>query len=163
MDMKVNQLVAEGDKREEAALEAKLASLQQLDIEQAMVNLWIVHRKMVNRVAQYSALRVEAEDELRKKLRNAVVVKVRNANTVRPYEYETTDLDSGMLEQPIETTDFGELIRLVNRNGEEHKVTSNTQLFDAWGYIVKLWVNDTFIYAFRKIGTQWASKKVGNN
>ena len=157
------QELAFEDERELTQLGARLACLKALNMDKAVVSLWIVHRKLNQGKARYSALKIETEEKLRKKLATAVSDKIGQSTEVHPYAYVTTDQDKAVLEQPVSTTDFDEIISLVNRNGEEHKVDSSDQIVGAWGYVIKLQIDDVFVYAFRKIGGGWASNKVGNN
>jgi len=142
-------------------IEKKHKRLKKLELKKSVVSLWVVHRKLNRQgVAHYSALKVNAAEALRKKLRTAVISKIDKSNEVSPYEYVTGDLDDDMLEQPLETTDFAEVIGQVSRNGEEHLAEKQEQLMSAWGYVIKLQSEDTYVYAFRKLGQQWGSKKV---
>lgn len=149
------------DLREMEQVRKRLNELKSLDLKTGTVSLWIVHRKLVKTKAQYSAFKVETGDELRPKLAGAVDRHVQKSNQVRPYEYITEDQDDCLLEQPTGTTDFDEIIALVSRNGEEFKVEQQQQLMNAWGYVVKLQIDETFVYGFRKIGRGWSTNNTG--
>lgn len=146
--------------RSQQQLDEKLGKLKLLDFDSAVVSLWVVHRSLTpSRQAKYSALKVDASPDLRVKLRKIVKNRVDLCNQVEPYEYVTEDQDERIFEIPVDTTDYMEVITLVNRNGEEHKIEKTEQLMQAWGYVIKLQIEDQYVHAFRKLGAQWGSKK----
>lgn len=159
----IEKITEAEDLREVEQLRDRLASLKKVDFDNAPVSLWIVHRKLVRAKAQYSTFKVETEEGLRGKLSKTVKKNVEVSNRVRPYDYFTEDQDDCVLEQPTRTTDFDEIINLVNRNGEEFKVEQRQQLINAWGYVIKLQTPESFVYAFRQIGSSWSSRNTGEN
>ena len=159
----INNIIADENEHETSQLADRLVSLKGVDFDQASASLWIVHRKLIKAKAQYSAFKVDIEESLRRKLAGSVKRNVDTSQQVRPYEYLTEDMDGCLLEQPTHTTDFDEIISLVNRNGEDFKVEQRQQLVNAWGYIIKIQTSEHFVYAFRQIGNAWSSQNTKKN
>jgi hypothetical protein len=126
-------------------------------------SLWIVHRYVAQRIATYSVLRVEAEDKLKKKLRDIARSAIDEANAIAPYDYVTDDQDDGQVfAVGADEAGFGAIQKEIESGGEAPLVTTVDDLTSAWAYVAKINADGNEpIYAFRRLSTSWSTKKVG--
>ena len=138
-----------------------LDELHALPLSKATVTLWVVHYNLNGRTreASYSVLRVNAEEELRSRLREAVATKVSDCNQIEDFTHTTVDQDETAYRIDVAQTDFAKILRPLNLGADAPVVESESQLEGAWGYIVQMNFDGGSLYAFRHLKNQWGIKK----
>lgn len=134
--------------------------LKGLDIGRYPVSLWILRRKLSKKRASYAALRVEAEERLRAKLRESIVTTIGIRKVSRPYFYGVGDQENVSYELATGMTDFRGIRDQIESGSREKKVTDVSELVGAWGYVIQLSHENGNVYGFRKISAGWSAKKV---
>lgn len=127
----------------------------------AAVSLYIVKRSLIQRQAKYTLHHINADETLRKKLRDIVVSKIKTSDQVREYDYVTSDLDGDALALETNATDLHGIIETLHNNGAIDPITQLHQLNGTWLYIIRLDLPDTTpVFAVRKVSGSWSTKKV---
>ena len=139
-----------------------LGELHALPLSKATVTLWVVHYNLNGRTreASYSVLRVNAEEELRSRLREAVATKVSGCNQIEDFTHTTIDQDETAYRIDAAQTDFPKILLSLNLGSDAPVVESESQLEGAWGYIVQLNLDGGVLYAFRHLNNQWKIKRI---
>jgi hypothetical protein len=128
----------------------------------ATVSLFIIHRRLDpnSRVATYSALSVNADTPLRKRLRTIANNVISNSNKVTAYEYNTVDHDDDLLGLTVEETDMKGIINQIMSN-KIQEATCTDHLLNAWLYIARLDLkNEAPLFAMRQISRGWTTTKI---
>lgn len=141
-------------------LSDNLQYLKGLDLGRYPVSLWILRRKLYKKKASYTVLKIEAEEPLRVKLRESVITEIDTRKVSRPYFDGAGDQQDVSYELPTGMTDFGGIRDEIESGGKKVRVTSESELIGAWGYVIKLFTEGGSVYGFRKISTNWSAKKV---
>lgn len=138
-----------------------LAKIKKLDWSSAMVSLYLVKRELVHREATYDVLQVNADDNLRKRLRGIAGGKIQQSNNALEYDFNTADLDDNLLGIATSETDFQSIIDVIAAEDEPDFADSIEQLIDSWLYIARLdLAGEPPLYAARRISEGWTTKKV---
>ena len=80
--------------------------LKGMDLDNRPVSLWVLHRRLSEKKADYTPFKVEAEEKLRRKLREVTLQMLNGARENRPYFYGGGDQESVAYELPTGMTDF---------------------------------------------------------
>ena len=136
-----------------------LFALKNVNLTDCPVTFWVVRRSMHNREARYHVLRMEAEDELRLRLRNLLADHIGSCTHAEEYEYVTGDQDDIAYTVALSETDFAGIKEQVEAGTEADKVESVKDLVGAWGYLIKVDSDPEPVYAFRKASTLWSKAK----
>ncbi|GAO35007.1 hypothetical protein SCT_0387 [Sulfuricella sp. T08] len=138
-----------------------LATIKSLNWNLASVSFYVVKRQLVHRKATYDVLQVNADDELRKKLRGITSGKIQQSNAALEYDFNTADLDDNLLGIATSETDFQSIINTITAEEEPELADSIEKLIDSWLYIARLdLAGKPPLYAARRISEGWTTKKV---
>lgn len=138
-----------------------LAKIKKLDWSRAKVSLYLVKRELVHREATYDVLQVNADDNLRKRLRGIAGGKIQQSNNALEYDFNTADLDDNLLGIATSETDFQSIIDVIAAEDEPDFADTIEQLIDSWLYIARLdLAGEPPLYAARRISEGWTTKKV---
>lgn len=142
-------------------LKSVLQKAKRLRWEKATVSFYIVHRRLVNRAGQYLVAGVNIDQTLAKKIRTTVADRIQRSNTVRIYDFNTSDLDDDVLAIETGATDFQPVIDLIGGDEDIPDVTNYEELIGSWMYIARLDLDGSPpLYAARKVAGGWTAKKV---
>ena len=147
--------------------EPPLKSLKAFDLKAAQLSLWIVHRSLTGGVAHYGVLKVTIGQRLKGRMKAVVKNAVEECNSIRDYDYLTTDQDGDSLLLDSNETDFSRILASLEEAaiGPEIKtVKTEKDLIGAWGYIIEASSDKERVYAFRQVSQSWSTKRcVGYN
>lgn len=133
-----------------------LQALKQLNLAKFHASLWVIHRKLHNRIATYDARFVKTDPKLQHKLNNIVAGTIRSANTVREYEFITADQEKDeALTLDVAETDLKEIDAQIEQNTSAPTITNPGELVGAWAYIIELRDGKDRVAALRKISDGW--------
>ena len=139
----------------------KLMHLRQQDFQKWITTLWLVKRRLVDKVAHYSVFRVEVDRKLELKLKAAVAGKIKNKNyKLEAYDFLTADQDDQIFTIESAETDFISIQAEIDKGLANKKVEKYEDLLDSWAYVVKLTHGDDSVYGFRKISTLNSAAKM---
>jgi hypothetical protein len=143
--------------------------VKEIDWSNATVSLYVVNRNLIQRVANYKVLQVNADESLRRKLRDISKKQVDLSNEVIGYDFNTADLDNDVLAIQTSETDFEQLIKIITSDDSDSEsvdqvpkfVRRYEELIGSWIYVARLDVPDQPpLYAARRVSSSWTSKKV---
>jgi hypothetical protein len=124
-------------------------------------SLWVVHRRVLQREATYTVLRVEIEEKLKKKLRDIVRSAIADANDITPYDYVTEDQDGQVYALTLDESGFEDIRHAIEAD-EPSIAETVDELTGAWAYVARINTQEGDpIYAFRRVSAAWNAKKVG--
>lgn len=124
-------------------------------------SLWVVNRRISQRSATYSVLRVEIDEKLKRKLKDIVAVAIAAADHASPYEYVSDDQDGQTFTLDANETDFAAIEADIDAANEDQVATNVSDLTGAWAYVARINTEDgNPIYAFRRVSTTWNTKRV---
>lgn len=142
-------------------LEEVTEQLNTLQWAGAAVSLYVVKRRLEQRQAKYTIHHVNADEALRRKLRDIVSGKIQAVNQVRDYDYVTSDLDEDALALETTETDLNGIVDILCGNGTIEAITELQQLIGTWFYIIRLDLPGIpALFAARKVPGSWSTKKV---
>ena len=144
-----------------ATLKSVFKEVKEQEWEKAIVSFYIAKRYLDKHKAHYSIHQVNADNDLRKKLRKVAVNCVSKANNVREYDHITADLDGDVLGLKSEDTDFQGLIGIIMGSEAPEFVADKKDLLGAWMYIARLDLPELPpLFAARRVSSMWTTKKV---
>lgn len=140
-----------------------LKEIKKVNLDSLAVELWIIKRKLISNKAQYETLFVKTNNDLKKHLKNIVKNRIETSNNVEPYQYITDDQDdSELLGCDAKGTDFYQIEKLLDANGQYQEIQEIGDLYNSWAYVIS--INDASksqrIYAVRKIPEGWKIKRL---
>lgn len=135
--------------------------LRKSDVSKWALTLWLVKHQISQGQASYSALRVNADDKLKKRLRGIVTSKIDQKNyKIEPYKFASEDQDEQLLTIDTEETDFSKIKTEIDKGTKAESAKDFSDLLNSWAYVVHLQHGDKHLYALRKISTLSQAKKV---
>jgi len=138
-----------------------ITELRKQDFKPWTLNLWLVKRKLVDKEASYTVLRVDVEPKLQRKLKNGVVERVQRKDyAVEDYSFETADQDDRVFTIDASETDFVAIQKEIQKGHDNEKANSFDDLLDSWAYVVTLKREEKQLYALRKINKLSKAKRV---
>ena len=75
------------------ALEKKFKELKKIDFSGGATSLWLVKRRLQNRDAHYTILKVETESKLKKKLKKVILSQLATHSHIEEYSFISDDQD----------------------------------------------------------------------
>lgn len=139
----------------------KIADLRKTDFKKWHFSLWLLKRRLVNQVAQYSVINVDVDKKLRSKLKQAVTSRIESHNIkFTPYDFLTEDQDDRVLTLELDDTDFSKIQKEVDKGTANKKAEKYEDLLDAWAYVVKLENDGSAVYGVRKISQYTRAAKL---
>ena len=138
-----------------------LKTIKSFNLASATASLYIIKRTLAHRTAKYEVFQVNADEKLRKKLRDISISTIQKSNIATEYDYNTADLDDNLLDIETAETDFQEIIDSISAEQEPMLANTIEQLLDSWMYVARLDIkNKPSLYAARRISEAWTTKKV---
>lgn len=134
--------------------------LQALDPRGGDTTLFVVHRRLAGRMAQYRVSKVDVENRLRIQLQTIVRDAVTAISEIEDYTFLTDDQDGRALTLPIQETDFVHIRDFLEATPDIPRATDTDDLVGAWGYVVRIDSGGQVLFGFRKLTTFWSTKKV---
>jgi hypothetical protein len=141
-------------------LQNNFNEVKDINWSEATVSFYVVKRKLVNRKAKYEILQVNADEELRKKLRKVASNKVAKSNQTLEYDFNTSDLDNNVLGISTKETDLQQLIDSITAEEQPKTADSYESLIGSWIYIARLEKDGQILYSVRRVSEGWTTKKV---
>jgi len=137
-----------------------LKSLQAISWNIADVTFYVVHQRKIQRTAHYEIKSVGIGSEIGKKLGNTAKNRIQEATRVEEYDFNTVDLDNGLLSMPLSGNDFEYILSGIMGNSDIPPVTKFEELLNSWMYIARLEVDDSVLFFARYISAVWKAKKI---
>jgi len=137
-----------------------LNDIKAIDLEEWNVNFWLVKRRIANREAHYSVLRVNTDKKLQQRLRGYLAEQLQSKEFhLTEYDFNNTDGDDTLFTIETDITDFPKVEDLIN-NGFGNPIAKEYQeLLNSWAYVVQIENGSKQLYAWRKISTLTQPKK----
>lgn len=130
----------------------KLKALRTEEFKHWHTTLWMLNRRLKEKEARYSVLRVETAPELTQKLKDIVVSKVHNEGLVpSPYDFLTTDQDNRVLTIAANETDFQLILTELGKGLSNTKAKKFDDLLGSWAYIIEVKHGEFALYGVRRI------------
>ena len=140
----------------------KFRNLKELDLQNCYVSLAIVNEYKRQRVSHYNVKYVQIDDKLENRLRNIVLRKIENSNSIEEYTFDCPEPEEDQI-RAIESdnTDFEKIIEVLGSiNPEEDIIDNVDDLVKAKSYIIILRDDEGIkVIAFKRIPENWKMKK----
>lgn len=138
-----------------------LKVVKDIDFSNCTISMYIVKRKLIHKEASYEIKFVNIHDKLKKRLKQNAITSINEANSVKDYDYYTTDLDNNLLGIQTAETDMLEITNHIeNENPNIGEIKNAADLQDSWIYLLKLdFFDKKSLYFVRKITGGWKVKK----
>lgn len=137
--------------------------LKKSDTQKWFLTLWMVKHRVLREEASYSALRVNADDKLKKRLKSIVTSKIDQKNyKIEPYRFVSEDQDEQLLTIDTAETDFAKIQAEIEKNTKAEAAKNFSDLLNSWAYVIQLQHGDKQLFALRKISRLSRAKKVNS-
>ncbi|WP_461208595.1 DUF4868 domain-containing protein [Desulfocurvus sp. DL9XJH121] len=143
-----------------------LQDLQNFPFDLATASLWIIKKRIQERQAKYTARWVEIAGEgdhevnLEQRLVDVVRGMVEAQKDDQEYDFVCNPDEFCLLTIEADNTNMPLIIDKMSAPGNEHQVSSEAELLNAAGYVIKIQSGDEELYAFKKTASTWSAKKV---
>ncbi len=143
-----------------------LEELQNFSFGNATASLWIVKKRIQQRQAKYTARWVEVAGEgqadfnLEQQLVDVVQGMIGSQKDELDYDYVCNPDEFCLLKVGADDTNMPLIIEKMNVPGDECRVSSEKELLNAAGYVIKIQAGDEVLYAFKKTAASWKTTKV---
>ncbi len=131
------------------------------NFRKAPTTLWVVHRALKDRQAQYTVRRVNIAVGIEGKLQHIIGNAIERSNQIEPYAYESSDQDERVLVRGISDTDFQDILPTVLQGINAPVIEQIEDLANAWATLI---VADPFsddpIIGFRRAPDAWNLSKL---
>lgn len=144
------------------AIEKKYKELKKVDFSGGATSLWLVKRRLQNRDAHYTVLKVETESKLKKKLKKVILSQLATHSHIEEYSFISDDQDGKVHALDSAEAGFNVIQSEIDNGTETARVTKYEDLLDSWAYVIKIQKDGHSFYGVRKISTINSTKKVGN-
>lgn len=139
----------------------KIANLRQTDFKTWTTTLWLVKRRLIDKGALYSVLRVDTDQKLQTKLKKSITDKVQGKHyRLEEYSFLTSDQDDHVYTMETAENDFHKILQEIEKGLQNKKAEKFEDLLNSWAYVVKIENGGQSVYGFRKISTLTQAKKV---
>ena len=134
--------------------------LRKTDFSKWVTTMWLVKRRLIEKQATYSVLRVDTDAKLQTKLKKKVADKIQGKDHhCEEYSFLSADQDDCVLTINAEETDFKAIMAEIAKGLGNPKATTYEDLLNSWAYVIELWDSNGAIYGFRKINSITKAKK----
>ena len=138
-----------------------ITQLRQADFKRWHFTLWLLKRQLDGRNTRYSALSVDADSSLQRKLKGALTGPLSSgAHKLVPYDYQTEDQDDNILTIDQSESGFDAVQAAVDKGTNASKAETFEDFIGAWAYVVKLSHGDDSLYGVRKISQYTRAAKL---
>ena len=139
----------------------QLKTIKTLDFGQWSASFWLVKRKNLHREAQYSVLRVDIDEKLKKRVRGYLKQQLQSKDFhITEYDFNNADGDDTLFTIAANTTDFTRVELAINEGFDNPHATEYEELLNSWAYVVLFENDNDRLYAWRKINAITQPKKV---
>lgn len=139
----------------------QLKALKNLDLALFEVTFWLVKRKVLHREADYSVLRVEIDEKLKKRFKGYLKQQLQTRNFhLETYEFTNADTDDVLLSLDADATDFPKVEAAIEQGFDNPIAQEYEELLKSWAYVVQFERGKERLYAWRKINAMTNPKKV---
>ena len=144
------------------SIQSKLRNLKAIDLLTMDVSLAIVKEYKQNRVSQYDIKYADIGAPLVTRLRNIVIRKIENSNSVEEYTFDCPDPEADLVRSiEYEATDFYRIYeQLRELNPEEDTIEDVNELVKAKAYLIVLRNEDGIqVVSFKTVPENWKLKR----
>lgn len=139
----------------------KLAALRKLDLKKWGTTLWLVKRRLVDKEAAYSVIRVDTDKKLQAKLKQMVTGKTHGTDYhLEEYSFLNADQDDRTFTIDTGETDFSKIQAEIAKGLANEKAKAFADLLNSWAYVIEVRHDHKSVYGFRKINSLTQAKKV---
>ena len=149
-------------------LSQKLTDLKEADIDSGTVSLWVVKSRVENKQMKYTCRWVdiddnsESETNLAIKLKSIVKNTLATYDSIEEYDFIAKPDDNTYLTMGSNDTNMSIIQEKVDRPGNEHIANHEKHILNSSGYLIKIQIDQKYIYAYTKTAGSWNTKKVSN-
>jgi len=143
-------------------LRSTLRDLKRLNLARANVSLAMVKEYKRERTSHYDVKYVQIDDPLEKRLRDIVISKIENSNTVEEYSYDSPEPEADHVTAiQYEETDFYRIYQILEPlNPEEDIIEDVDELIKAKAYLIILRNREGIqVVGFKTIPENWKMKR----
>ena len=141
----------------------QLKTIKSVDFGQWTATFWLVKRKVVQREARYTVLRVDIDAKLQKRFRGYLKQQLQGKDFhVAEYDYNNADGDDALFTIAAEATDFAKVEAAINDGFDNPHAANYSELLNSWAYILMFEKGDDRLYAWRTISADTQPKKVNS-
>jgi hypothetical protein len=139
----------------------KLAGLRKMDLKAWATTLWLVKRRLIERGASYSVIRVDTDKKLQAKLKKMVTDKTHGTTYhLEEYAFLNADQDDRVFTIDSAETDFQRIQAEIQKGLANEKAKAFGDLLNSWAYVIEVRHDHKAVYGFRKINSLTQAKKV---
>lgn len=138
----------------------KLKKLKTLDLGHWTATFWLIKRKVVQREAVYSVLRVDIDAKLQKRFRGYLKQQLQSRDFhLDEYEFSNADTDDVLLTIDADATDFQKVAKAIGAGFDNPLAREFGELLNSWAYVVQFEKGSEHLFAWRKISAMTDPKK----
>lgn len=138
-----------------------LNKLKNFDLAGWIPTFWLVKRKVLDREAKYSVLRVEMDEKLQRRFKGYLKTQLQTRNFhLESYEFSNGDTDDVMLTLDKDATDFPKVEAAIEQGFDNPIAQEYSELLSSWAYVVQFERGKDRLYAWRQISAMTDPKKV---
>lgn len=139
----------------------KLAGLRKVDLKAWTTTLWLVKRRLIEKEASYSVIRVDSDKKLQAKLKKMVTDKTHGTTChLEEYAFLNADQDDRVFTIDSAETDFQRIQAEIQKGLANEKAKAFSDLLNSWAYVIEIRHDHKAVYGFRKINSLTQAKKV---
>lgn len=140
-----------------------LRNLKNINLRRDEVSLAVVKEYKVNRVSQYSIKYVPIDERLESRLRNIIIGKIQNSNTVDEYSFDCPEPEADQVRSiDSDQTDFYRIFEKLSEINPEEDVIDNVEdlVKGTKAYLIILRNREGIqVVGFKTIPENWKMKK----
>lgn len=138
-----------------------MKTVKTLDFKQWSISFWLVKRRMENRDARYSVLRVNTDKKLQNRLRGYLKQQLQSKYLhLTEYAENNADGDDVLFTIAEDKTDFSKVEEAISNGFNNKHATQYDELLNSWAYVVLIEKGNDRIFAWKKISSLTQPKKV---
>lgn len=126
------------------------------DVEGATLSLWTFKKRAAG---GFTAKSIEITNALANELRRIVRASLTAHTEVEDYTLVAQQNEVSCLHVGVDETCFPDLAGLVDLPAEEHRIASDRDLQNVFGYVIRLRSNAQVLYCVKRVTDSWKTKK----
>lgn len=139
----------------------RLKEIKSLDLSKCPVTFWLVKRKVTQKDANYSVLRVNIDAKLQRRFRGYLKTQLQNKEFhVSAYDFNNADGDDALFTIATDITDFVKVATAIDDGFNNPYARNYEELLNSWAYIALFEKDGKRLFAWRKINADTQPKKV---
>ncbi|HCF6146628.1 DUF4868 domain-containing protein [Pseudomonas aeruginosa] len=139
----------------------QLKEIKSFDFSKWSVTFWLVKRKVVQKDANYSMLRVNIDAKLQRRFRGYLKAQLQNKEFhVSEYDFNNADGDDALFTISTDITDFVKVAAAIDDGFNNPHAKTYEELLNSWAYIALFEKDGKRLFAWRKINADTQPKKV---